>query len=41
MLEDGIYGAIKEVDGPHWCQTVENTWRCYYDIISDKMIKMN
>ena len=40
-LEDGIYGAIKEVDGPHWDFVVEKAWRLHYFMISEKMFKMN
>lgn len=37
-VEDGIYGALTEVDGPHFDPVVQSAWKSFYWIISQKML---
>lgn len=37
-VEDGIYGALEEVDGPHFDEVVKSAWKSFYWIISQKML---
>ena len=37
IVEEGLYRTIKQMDGPHWDETVKAAWKIAYRVVTQKM----